>query len=63
VRGLTQPRRVPGDRWGVSCDAYAIRPIRPSDKDALQRFHARLSADARYRRYHGLKGDLTPAEL
>jgi hypothetical protein len=47
----------------VSCDAYAIRPIRPSDKDALQRFHARLSADARYRRYHGLKGDLTPAEL
>ena len=48
---------------GVSPDAYAIRPIRPSDKEALLRFHARLSADARYRRYHGLKGDLTPAEL
>jgi GNAT superfamily N-acetyltransferase len=47
----------------VSSDAYAIRPIQPSDKEALQRFHARLSADARYRRYHGLKGDLTPAEL
>ena len=47
----------------MSPDAYAIRPIRPSDKEALQRFHARLSADARYRRYHGLKGDLTPAEL
>ena len=44
-------------------DAYAIRPIRPSDKEALLRFHARLSADARYRRYHGLKGDLTPTEL
>ena len=44
-------------------DAYAIRPIRPSDKEALLRFHARLSADARYRRYHGLKGDLTSAEL
>ena len=47
----------------MSPDAYAIRPIRPSDKEALLRFHARLSADARYRRYHGLKGDLTPAEL
>jgi ribosomal protein S18 acetylase RimI-like enzyme len=48
---------------GVSCDAYAIRPIRSSDKAALERFHARLSPDARYRRYHGVKGDLTPAEL
>jgi len=47
----------------VSPDAYAIRPIRTYDKEALLRFHARLSTDARYRRYHGLKGDLTPAEL
>ena len=47
----------------MSPDAYAIRPIQPSDKEALQRFHARLSAEARYRRYHGLKGDLTPTEL
>jgi GNAT superfamily N-acetyltransferase len=47
----------------VSPDAYAIRPIRASDKEALERFHARLSPDARYRRYHGLKGDLTSAEL
>ena len=47
----------------MSPDAHAIRPIRPSDKEALQRFHARLSSDARYRRYHGLKGDLTPADL
>jgi ribosomal protein S18 acetylase RimI-like enzyme len=43
--------------------AHAIRPIRASDKDALLRFHARLSPDARYQRYHGLKGDLTPADL
>jgi acetyltransferase len=42
---------------------HLIRPIRPDDKDALVRFHARLSADARYRRYHGVKGDLTPADL
>lgn len=47
----------------MSSDVHEIRPIRPSDKEALQRFHARLSADARYRRYHGLKGDLTPADL
>ena len=47
----------------MSPDAYAIRPIRTYDKEALLRFHARLSTDARYRRYHGLKGDLTPAEL
>jgi ribosomal protein S18 acetylase RimI-like enzyme len=48
---------------GVSSHAHAIRPIRPSDKSALQRFHARLSPDALYRRYHGIKGDLTPADL
>jgi acetyltransferase len=42
---------------------HAIRPIRPTDKEALQRFHARLSPDALYRRYHGAKGDLTPADL
>jgi len=47
----------------VSSGAHAIRPIRPADKDALLRFHARLSADTRYRRYHGVKGDLTPGEL
>jgi ribosomal protein S18 acetylase RimI-like enzyme len=47
----------------VISSAHAIRPIEPTDKDALLRFHARLSPDARYRRYHGLKGDLTPAEL
>ena len=63
MRGLTEMRAVPGDTWGVSPDEYAIRPIRPSDKEALQRFHARLSADARYRRYHGLKGDLTSEDL
>jgi ribosomal protein S18 acetylase RimI-like enzyme len=47
----------------VTSSAHAIRPIRPTDKDALLRFHARLSPDARYRRYHGQKGDLTPADL
>jgi ribosomal protein S18 acetylase RimI-like enzyme len=47
----------------VSRDAHAIRPIRPTDKSALQRFHARLSPEALYRRYHGVKGDLTPADL
>ena len=47
----------------MSPDAHVIRPIRPSDKDALVRFHARLSPEARYRRYHGQKGDLTNADL
>ena len=47
----------------MTSSIHAIRPIEPDDKDALLRFHARLSPDARYRRYHGLKGDLTPAEL
>jgi ribosomal protein S18 acetylase RimI-like enzyme len=47
----------------VSTAAHAIRPIGPADKAALVRFHARLSADARYRRYHGVKGDLTAADL
>lgn len=47
----------------MSSDVHTIRPIRASDKAALARFHARLSPDARYRRYHGAKGDLTPSEL
>jgi GNAT superfamily N-acetyltransferase len=47
----------------VTSSIHAIRPIAPGDKDALLRFHARLSPDARYRRYHGLKGDLTPSDL
>jgi GNAT superfamily N-acetyltransferase len=63
VRGLTQTRPRLVEHWGVTRDAHAIRPIEPGDKDALVRFHARLSSDARYRRYHGLKGDLTPADL
>jgi GNAT superfamily N-acetyltransferase len=52
-----------GDDVGVSTTAHAIRPIRASDKEALLRFHARLSPDALYRRYHGVKGDLTAADL
>ena len=40
-----------------------IRPIRANDKDALTRFHARLSEESRYRRYHGVKGNLTKGDL
>jgi ribosomal protein S18 acetylase RimI-like enzyme len=63
VRVLTQERARVADHVDVQGEAHAIRPIRPDDKERLVRFHARLSADARYRRFHGLKGDLTPAEL
>lgn len=42
---------------------YRLRDISPQDKLALERFHARLSPDTRYRRYHGAKGDLTRTEL
>jgi ribosomal protein S18 acetylase RimI-like enzyme len=47
----------------VSDNAHAIRPIHSTDKAALVRFHARLSPDALYRRYHGMKGELTAEEL
>jgi acetyltransferase len=40
-----------------------LRDITPMDKPALTRFHARLSADTRYRRYHAMKGDLTHGDL
>jgi ribosomal protein S18 acetylase RimI-like enzyme len=40
-----------------------LRDIRPSDKTALTRFHARLSPETRYRRYHAVKGDLTRGDL
>src|SRR5918997_7136365 len=59
---FTHVSPVPGDDVGVST-AHAIRPIRASDKEALLRFHARLSPDALHRRYHSLKGALTPADL
>jgi ribosomal protein S18 acetylase RimI-like enzyme len=63
VPHLTHVAPPPGDDVGVSTTAHAIRPIRSSDKEALLRFHARLSPDALYRRYHGLKGELTAADL
>ncbi len=43
--------------------AVLLRPIRPDDKPALVSFHARLSEDTRYRRYHAAKGDLTSRDL
>jgi hypothetical protein len=55
VRHVTLAGAVLDDHTGVSSAAHAIRPIRPSDKSALVRFHARLSPDALYRRYHGSK--------
>ncbi len=33
--------------------AIEVRPIRPSDRDDLQRFYADLSTDARHARFHG----------
>ena len=41
----------------------SLRPISATDKDRLTRFHSRLSAESRYRRYHGAKGELTRREL
>lgn len=41
----------------------SLRPIGAQDKDRLTRFHSRLSAETRYRRYHGAKGELTGREL
>jgi ribosomal protein S18 acetylase RimI-like enzyme len=41
----------------------SLRPIVAQDKDRLTRFHSRLSAESRYRRYHGAKGALTNREL
>lgn len=40
-----------------------FRDIHSSDKAALTRFHQRLSADTRYRRYHAAKGELTASDL
>jgi ribosomal protein S18 acetylase RimI-like enzyme len=44
-------------------DMSSLREIGAMDKDRLTRFHSRLSAEARYRRYHGAKGALTGREL
>ena len=43
--------------------SVVLRDIRPQDKPALVSFHARLSEDTRYRRYHSAKGDLTSRDL
>lgn len=42
---------------------FITRDITPGDKSALRRFHAHLSAETRYRRYHAAKGDLTTGDL
>ncbi|WP_354701129.1 acetyltransferase [Paraconexibacter sp. AEG42_29] len=41
----------------------ATRPITPADKAALRRFHARLSEESRYRRFHSAKDELTQGDL
>src|SRR3954453_22196711 len=40
-----------------------VRPIRPTDADALVALHARLSADTIYRRYFGARPHLAPADV
>lgn len=39
------------------------RPITPADKGALRRFHAKLSEESRYRRFHASKAELTQGDL
>jgi RimJ/RimL family protein N-acetyltransferase len=41
----------------------AIRPIRPSDRGRLLALFDRLSAETRYRRFHGYKAALSQREL
>lgn len=40
-----------------------VRPMEPTDADALVRFHGRLSNETTYRRYFGVHPTLRPAEL
>jgi GNAT superfamily N-acetyltransferase len=47
-------------RNGMSLE---VRPIRPTDADALVALHARLSADTIYRRYFGARPHLSPADV
>lgn len=56
------------DRWAVDVvlgdgESASIRPIAPSDADALATFHRRQSPASRYRRYFSPKADLSAAEL
>lgn len=46
--------------WAVD---VRFRDIQPTDKPRLTRFHARLSPETRYRRYHAVKGELTRGDL
>jgi GNAT superfamily N-acetyltransferase len=39
------------------------RDITPADKPALRRFHAHLSDESRYRRFHASKAELTQGDL
>jgi RimJ/RimL family protein N-acetyltransferase len=40
-----------------------IRPICTEDKDALLKFHSRLSDETKFLRYHYSKGELTQSDL
>lgn len=44
-------------------DDLRLRDITPQDKRALARFHARLSPQTQYRRYHAAKSELTAGDL
>jgi RimJ/RimL family protein N-acetyltransferase len=47
----------------VSTLTAQIRPIAPSDADRLRRFHARLSSETIYGRYHGVHPRLADSEV
>jgi ribosomal protein S18 acetylase RimI-like enzyme len=57
---------APGAAWsqpaGPAGDLL-VRPARPADLPALERFFERCSADTLYRRFHGVAGALAHEEL
>jgi acyl-CoA synthetase (NDP forming)/GNAT superfamily N-acetyltransferase len=62
---MSQSRR---DQWASTVvlgdgDTAVIRPITPSDRDALAAFHARQSDESKYRRYFSAKPTLSGSEL
>ncbi|WP_414711233.1 GNAT family N-acetyltransferase [Pseudonocardia sp.] len=57
------PRHWEADVVASDGGVVHLRPIRPSDSDALVEFHARLSSRTRYLRYFGPYPQIPPKDL
>jgi acetyltransferase len=65
LRGTRAVQPAPESRlipWQSREPAVVIRPIRPADGEALERFYGSLSAESRWARFFGATAGISPSQ-